>query len=1171
MSEISEERVIVVMNTAYGTPDDLPFDIVQRRFPVTYYLPENAKPEEITEVGKKFTEHLYNALLLVFRTEQERQKKEMHPFETWSTWNREFAQRFKFEKTDYTKEIFDSIAAQFGSQSPIVRILGLSGLGKTNLILEYFRSSESGNGSENTSGVLYVNMNQSDARVILDKVKELFRNGENKAIVLDNCSMNFHQEVQKVVENRESKLKLITISPEADERRQEIDTSGKTLVIKLDSVRFKPVVRALLEKNFQELSPQDIDLIVEYSNGLPFFAVLMAENPEAMRVKPGTLTPSNILQKILGNFYIDPEKKEILMACAIFSRFGVKDEYQDQIIGIALSRELCRINEDDDELRIRKFQKTCSEMVERQLLEKSGFSLVFRPTPLALKLAEEWWENCTTAKFLEIIIVLEEYKLVESFCQQFRYLTHVQYAQEIVGKLCEGVFSTAEVLNTEVGSRLFRSFVNVNPTACATALEIAFGKLSKNTLLEIKSGRRNLVWALEQLCFTEVGFEKSVYVLASFALAENENLANNSRQQFLQLFHIRLPGTEVSLERRWNVIYSLYNKDDESQELAISAAARALKTDNFTRSVGAEEEYSVHPKDYQPGQNEIKKYWENAIDLLYKEIELNRENADFAKDVLLQRLYGICEYGLGQLIIPVIENLFDVGKIDWTVMRPKIQLIIGHNRIYDNEAIEQLKRLLIKITPTTFEASFEIYVRNPTSEDYFRKKSVEGKKDFIPKKVAEVAGNFAENKDIWYYTVPQFVSGHISEGLLFGNNIGNLITKDDEIKLLLDLFIESLKKATDQQKNLSVLLGFILSNDKNKLLGINVYDRIYADKELNYLAISIAQRLELPYNRLEQLVKDIGIGRLRSRDFLNFKFGWGIRHLPEGQFYTLMEMLSTADESGEAVAFILSYTWSYNDGSQWPMLSGILKHLIKNASLKIIQFDFENSIEYYWSESIQKLLKGQDDTDFAAHISHLVIDICNKGEGFYRIDNELYRIIELLLSEYFNVFWDTFKSIFDSPEAYENAIYYLTTILQSNFDYSRQSVGLLFSADHENVNTIMEWLINQPLQTIIYYARIIPLHDLNKSAEKWDPIALTLLEKFGDNQEFLIEISAKLGSYSWVNSVIPKLKKEQKMFESIIDHNNANVRKWAENEVKAIMRRMDWENNMEQERFGRWK
>lgn len=44
------ERIIMVMNTAFGSPADLPFDLRQRRWPITYQLAEDA--------GEKATERL---------------------------------------------------------------------------------------------------------------------------------------------------------------------------------------------------------------------------------------------------------------------------------------------------------------------------------------------------------------------------------------------------------------------------------------------------------------------------------------------------------------------------------------------------------------------------------------------------------------------------------------------------------------------------------------------------------------------------------------------------------------------------------------------------------------------------------------------------------------------------------------------------------------------------------------------------------------------------------------------------------------------------------------------------------------------------------------------------------------------------------------------------------
>ena len=57
--------------------------------------------------------------------------------------------------------------------------------------------------------------------------------------------------------------------------------------------------------------------------------------------------------------------------------------------------------------------------------------------------------------------------------------------------------------------------------------------------------RRNIVNALEKLCFCKDSFHYAALTLARLALAENEEWANNSKGQFLQLFHVALSGMKL--------------------------------------------------------------------------------------------------------------------------------------------------------------------------------------------------------------------------------------------------------------------------------------------------------------------------------------------------------------------------------------------------------------------------------------------------------------------------------------------------------------------------------------------------------------------------------------------------------------------------------------------------
>ena len=82
--------------------------------------------------------------------------------------------------------------------------------------------------------------------------------------------------------------------------------------------------------------------------------------------------------------------------------------------------------------------------------------------------------------------------LSKAFAEQMKYLGYNDKAVQIVEKIVghNSPFDDAEVLNTELGSRLFRSFVEVNPIAVSQNFKRQFFNKSTEDLLKIEAGRR---------------------------------------------------------------------------------------------------------------------------------------------------------------------------------------------------------------------------------------------------------------------------------------------------------------------------------------------------------------------------------------------------------------------------------------------------------------------------------------------------------------------------------------------------------------------------------------------------------------------------------------------------------------------------------------------------------
>jgi hypothetical protein len=71
LKALGHERVVAVMNTAFGEPSDatLPFDLRHQRHPITYHCPEDADEETRRSVREKLSKDLEQAVRLVITSE----------------------------------------------------------------------------------------------------------------------------------------------------------------------------------------------------------------------------------------------------------------------------------------------------------------------------------------------------------------------------------------------------------------------------------------------------------------------------------------------------------------------------------------------------------------------------------------------------------------------------------------------------------------------------------------------------------------------------------------------------------------------------------------------------------------------------------------------------------------------------------------------------------------------------------------------------------------------------------------------------------------------------------------------------------------------------------------------------------------------------------------------
>jgi hypothetical protein len=1164
-------RIVTIMNGTYGPPDKLSFDIKQRSFPIVYNYDDTTEGEDKAKGKRAFIDSLKFKIGQILRTELERQKPYFAPFYGWKFWEKVLLHDLQFEKTRYVDKIFSELRSSIDNPKSVYRVCGLSGIGKTRLLFECFRHKASGVPEEMTNKVLYVDVKEEADKTILSVIKEFIRQDENKILIIDNCPKQLHTDLIQYITNGNSRLSLITVSINPDERVEEIDTSGVTKMLVLDNQLCKETVSKILTTNFAELDKTEQDLLVDFSSGISFFATLMATNPNRGRYQPGSLRRQDIIERILGDLITNEDSRAVIYACCLFSKIGFFEELAFQANNLSEFRDLCNLKiqadtpEETSELKRRKFREICKVLNEKQLLEKKGRTFSFRPSPLAVRMAEEWWKDCTEPKFKRIIEFLSKNNLVESFCEQFQYLKHIENAQNIVKDLCAGVFSLAEVLNSNVGSRLFRSFVYVNPVACNNSLIKAFLDLSKAQLVGIHEGRRNLVWALEKLCFRDETFDDAIKVLAAFSIGENENIGNNATNQFLQLFHIHLAGTTVNLERRRNIIEHCLKKDDDYVLLGIKALSSSLAAGHFHRMGGAEEQGDVVPlQDYNPSGKEVGDYWRKAIKKLEELVFGKTKYSEKAIDILLENFYSLTTEGVGRSIIPVIEKIINAGLLDRMEARKKVQFVLNSKRVFDSEIVKELQRIFDSLSPNSFEEKFKIFVQSPSTEEYYTGDREDNHESLL-KKIDELSKEFYQNKSIWNDLSKVLIVGNIYEGFNFGKALSKCIPSDPERVELLKLLITKLKEVQKENRNISVIIG-LLSELSNKNIQAEIFDIFLSDGEVRDFSFAIARGIELRYEEIDKVLTLTKEGIFSTSQFSNFDYGWGIKHLSQEKIILILNSLRSIDKSGKAAAFFIIERWSHAVPDLWEKYKSQIKEQLVNDSMEIFEI-MRGSMEYfYWSDPVIKLLDESNDNEFAEIILKIIIEECNDFEGYYIKENSFYKILEKIQEKYFGLLWEYVSNVYLDVDKFGMAAFHFKNLLGSRQDAYANTEGLLFKGDIRKFDTIFDWCRKNRGEKISWIAELLPIYHKNPDGNiVWHPYAKAFIDEFGENDEVLDHISAKIGTYSWVGSVVYKLEEDRRLFELLLDHPSDNVRNWANVHIADLDKRIKWERNRDED------
>lgn len=1015
-------------------------------------------------------------------------------------------------------------------------IKAFSGMGKTRWVYEAFAKQNVTMNAYYCSQVENEMFNVSFEKLLTDHAdKEI-------TLILDDCPPEVFQNC--IVKSRQTKCKIRLIGLSNDMNSRQV-ANVPTITFEYSELRgvTEAIVNCMLDERLKDKFETKL---VSLSECIPHMAILLAEeiNKHANDEHYDTITLNSVDFCSRMLHFDGPNKEDEITALeslSLFSPLGYDDIDKWQYEYVMNSNNITAIANNLDRKLL--FENVVRKARKQEILEHLSTWINVRPAPLAAWLIEDWFKNCDERRLKAIFDELNAMSdnrgsvLIEAMCHRIENMGENVFASILYSEIVKPgrAFSSEEVINSEMGSRLFLAMFNVNPKAIVEALAVFFESKNIDWIRENVSGRvrRNYVWLLEKACFPQECFHPAAMTLAKLATAENETWGNNSTNQFTQLFHVALPGTNANLEQRLNLLKIISEKGNEYEQLVICCIDKAFDYGDFVRTGGNERIGSKVYKDYEPNVGEITAYWNGVMDFIEGWIGNNIDRTNKIADVFVNHVRQIgWKAGHIDIVKRQIRLITGCRSLVWPEMAKELRFGLNHHARFNDDD-------LTKMIESMGNGSFVSFLEE--IHDNFHANSVSYSEE-----------HFHENESYFKASAERFWSNKEYQ------NEDTLTYLLDNQKYVEIWFIRELSKLANDEE-LTALYSASLRCMKNHNMDssgfLNIICNVNWDKEAtsNFVRSLPNEGFDIMYVQImsDHESEDVPVlHEILCRYSKKENFSVLLRqYLKRSLLYSASQMKVTCDDimnvlKEKSIPLIGDYILSRRY-SQQIIMDAPMFDMTKKCLLEMINQDRGNGGFYEVAFLVADILDNRDDSEFAKNVNLRIIK-CNKTIGSNR---DYVMIYDKMLPKYENeVLDDILKALTDDDSLFcYNMMYCLGVGLSDD-----KSNAPLFRCDRNKIKAFC--LENAKTSFPRRIATMMPVYSPDDPA-RFDEFLIWMLDNlnsFKSSDEVLSAIHSNINSFSWAGSPIALYEQQKDCFEKIKEHKNKNVAEWAIRNIKEI-------------------
>jgi hypothetical protein len=1104
------------------------------------------------------------SLILWLRNKIGRQLNGWRPYENWANAPGGIEEEYLLDDGirlhDGTNPRDKGVSAKVGLQklrsalsSPgaSVRLAGLSGVGKTRLVQAMF-DERVGEQPLNRSQAFYTDLSDSpdpDPRAFAE---QLIADRTRAILIVDNCPSDLHRRLTQVC-SESNNVSLLTVEYDVRDHLPE-----ETSVFRLEPAS-KEIIESLVGKRFSHISQVDARTIADFSGGNARVAIALA----------------NTLQQgdTLSGFH-DEELFERL--------FRQRHDANENLL---ISAEVCSLvysfegtdaNSEKSELKFlaslvgksgSQLYRDIGALKERDLIQSRDVWRAVLPPAIANRLAKRALESIPKDTLVQAFLNSGSERLIKSFTRRLSYLHDCNPAIEIVSKWLahDGWIGKENCNLSAFGMEVFRNIAPVSPEKALEAIErAANGNEGSRFTSRENTHYYEFVGLLRHLAYDPELFDRSVNLMCRYALSEKpEENYNSTRDVLKSLFYIYLSGTHASVEARAMIIEELVDSaGQDKQELGLILFDAALETSHFISS--HEFGFGARPRDfgYQPRTRKDFIHWYEIFIGLCTRLALSRQPiARKARKVLSDNLRGLwTKGGMFEVLENSVKQIHEqqAWNEGWIAVRGIIRY---DGKGFEKEILERLRMIEEFLKPNDLYERARTFALSDEHQTFDLEEGFDDTEDAssgwrrVQETTRKIGSQVAQDTDMLKTLLPELVSTHNTRLYSFGRGLADGCRDKQE---LWQILCTQLEKTPSEKRQMGIFLGFLSSCAESDSAFYNsTLDSVIKDDLLGEWFPIFQTTSNIDQRGVERLHEALDTGKANIHTFQYLAVGRVHESISDDDLANLLKKILSKEEGIGVVIEILTMRF-FRPKEEFRQYSRKLIAVARDV-LSMYSFPDErrryNNLDYNLAQIGRICLDGQEGiyaaTEICQHLAEAITDNRIYAFGYPELLNSLARTQPF-------VFLDVFLGN-DGVEDYQRRTMFVD-------DFESRSSPLNQISDDD----LISWCDNDPKDRYPLIASAIQA--FSESAETsglaWKPIVFSIFEKAPDLGVVLEHLADAIRPTSWSGSRADILQKRSVLFQSLGQHDNAEIRAWARRRYSALQEIIKRERE-EEERHNR--